>query len=277
VKSTTTSGEVELHYSVLGSGPPLLLIAGTGYPGATWPPELINPLARDFSVITYDHRGTGTSQGSHDPYSTRLFAEDAVRVLDAIDRGPADVVGHSMGGRVAQWLAYLKPDRVKNLVLAATGAGRSTTRDQGANCIPTKTVVRLVDLGYEGFIRDRQRRTFFTEEFAEAHPAIVDWLGDAFWDNRPSLADYLKHVIARQTHDSGEVLSAIGQPTMVLVGDRDTHPGDTGSHLAQSQYLASHMPNAHLVTLHGMRHGFFWQDPTSSVQAIGEWLTNDRE
>lgn len=277
MRSTTISDELEIHFSVAGSGPPLLLIAGTGYAGATWPPRMIELLTRDFFVVTYDHRGTGKSQGGRDPYSTRLFAQDAVRILEAIDKEPANVLGHSMGGRVAQWLAYLEPERVRNLVLAATGAGRSTSRDQGANCIPIKSIVRLVELGYEGFIRDKQRRTFFTEEFAETHPSTVDWLGGAFWHNRPSLEDYLKHVIARQTHDSSEILSAISQPTMVVVGERDTHQGDTGSHLDQAQFLASRIPKAHLVTLRGMRHGFFWQDPTSSVQAIRDWLTRGQK
>lgn len=210
------------------------------------------------------------------PYSTRLFAEDAWQILEAVDQGgPAIVLGHSMGGRVAQWLAHLSPERVSNLVLAATGAGQLARKSPQAGCIPISEIVRLVDLGYEQFIREKQRRTFFTEEFASIDPATVDWLGDAFWHNRPSLQNYLQHVIARQAHDSTQVLPLISQPTLVVVGDRDTHQGDTGSHLAQSQFLASQIPNAQLVTLHGMQHGFFWQDPNASVQVIRDWLERD--
>lgn len=268
--ATAVSDGVLIHYEVAGSGPPLLLIAGTGYPGATWPPDLVERLSRDFSVIVYDHRGTGKSEAGSESYSTRLFAEDASRLLETVGMGPALVVGHSMGGRVAQWLARLRPERVDGLVLAATGAGGSKDH-QAAAGLPIQSVVSLVELGYEHFIRERQRRTFFTEEFARAQPDRVRWLGDAFWENHPSLEDYLKHVVARQEHDARSFLSSIRQPTLVLVGSRDTHGGDTGSHLSQALYLADHIPGAKLVILSDVSHGFFWQDPGAAVDAIDEW------
>src|SRR5690348_13448092 len=65
-----------IAYELDGSGTPLVLIAGTGYPGATWPPELVSALAKHHAVLTFDHRGTGTTPPSPEPYTTRLFAAD---------------------------------------------------------------------------------------------------------------------------------------------------------------------------------------------------------
>ncbi|HUQ17414.1 MAG TPA: hypothetical protein VM070_06475, partial [Candidatus Saccharimonadales bacterium] len=59
-------GGQRIAYEVRGSGDPLLLVAGTGYPGSTWSPELLAPLAAAHTVITFDHRGTGDSPASAD-------------------------------------------------------------------------------------------------------------------------------------------------------------------------------------------------------------------
>ena len=50
-----------MAYQLRGSGVPLVLVAGTGYPGATWAPSLVEPLAERHAVLTFDHRGTGTT------------------------------------------------------------------------------------------------------------------------------------------------------------------------------------------------------------------------
>jgi pimeloyl-ACP methyl ester carboxylesterase len=255
----------------------MLLIAGTGYPGATWPPEVVDFWASTFSVITYDHRGTGDSPGTDDEYTTRLFAGDAAQVISAAASGPTAVIGHSMGGRVAQWLSLDRPDLVSRLVLVGSGAGLRRHADQPAGGVPIRTVLLLTELGYERYIRDLQRRTFFTPEFAATDPASVRWLGDAFWEHRPSLEQYLKHVVARQSHDTSGMLDGIEHRTLVVVGARDIHTGDTGSHVEQSRYLADHIPGATLELIPDVAHGPFWERPDVTTRMIGEWLVAESE
>jgi pimeloyl-ACP methyl ester carboxylesterase len=266
------SNTVRLARRVRGSGPPLLLIAGTGYNGDTWPQELLEPLARRFTVVTFDHRGTGETPGTPGPYSTRLFAADALGLLDELGLGPAVALGHSMGGRVAQWMALDAPDRVARLVLAATGPGQFRDDAPPTRGIPLSTGLGIAEKGYEGYMRAHIERTFFTPEFAQANPAVVKWLADAFWDRRPGLEDYFKHVIARQEHQTAHLLERILPPALVLVGERDTHQGGTGSHWEQSKYLAANLPDATFRSIAGCAHGYFWQDPEATMAALDGWL-----
>ena len=63
--------DVKLHYEMEGSGPPLLMVAGTGLPGATWRTgPSAQYAAEGFTVITFDHRGTGSSDKPDVDYST---------------------------------------------------------------------------------------------------------------------------------------------------------------------------------------------------------------
>lgn len=260
-----------MAYEVVGSGDPIVLVAGTGYPGATWDPVVVERLARRHTVLTFDHRGTGATTLGAERLSTRLMASDAVGLMDAVGLSAAHVAGHSMGGRVAQWMALDRPERVRTLVLAASGPGQWNPDKPVTRGIPVHTARDLIEQGYEAYMRDHIRATFFTPEFADAHPDRVEWLVRAFWDNRPSLDAYLRHVVARQEHQTAERLSDLTLPSLILIGDRDTHEGGTGVHWDASEYLLRHLPNAERVVMHGATHGYFWQMPEESADALIEW------
>lgn len=260
-----------ISHSVQGEGPPLLLVAGTGYPGATWHlPEFVDELARHHTVITFDHRGTGDTPSGDDVFTTRAFAADACALLRSIGLGPAHVVGHSMGGRVGQWMALDAPDLVRSLVLAASGSGGTGNPDQPAG-LPIGAMTAMIEQGYRGYMEAHIEATFFTPEFAAEHPDRVRWLVDAFWDHRPTVQDYLRHVSARQNHDTSARLKDITPPTLVLVGDRDLRRGPTGSHVDQSMFLHANIPGATLNLLPGLSHGMFWQAPDVVVDALVSW------
>jgi pimeloyl-ACP methyl ester carboxylesterase len=263
---------IDLAHEVRGSGPPVVLLAGTGYAGATWGDALHDGLAARFTVVSLDYRGTGDTPGTEDDYSTRLFAADAAALIDKLGLGPAHALGHSMGGRVAQWLALDSPDRVRSVVLAASGPGEYRPGHEPQFGIPLANAIALIEKGYERTMADQIRATFFTPEFLQRSPGTADGLIAAFWDHRPQLKDYLKHVIARQGHYTVDRLADLTQPTLVIVGDRDTHAGGTGSHLDQSRYLADHLPNAEFQVMPGLAHGLFWQDPEPVVAAVSAFL-----
>jgi pimeloyl-ACP methyl ester carboxylesterase len=264
---------VPLAHAVRGNGPgaPIVLVAGTGYPGRTWPPELVERLAAARPVVTFDHRGTGDTPGTPEAYSTRLFAADLAVLLDRLGLGPAHVLGHSMGGRVAQWLVLDRPELVASLVLAASGPGQFSATHRQTDGIPIGTALRLAEAGYETYIREQIGRSFFTAEYASEHADRVDWLVTAFWDGRPGLEDYLKHVAARQAHRTTERLVEIDRPTLVLIGDADVGVGGTGSHQEQSMYLASAIGGAELRTIAGAKHGLFWSHLDEVAALLEAW------
>ena len=262
--------DIKLHYEMEGNGPPLLMIAGTGLPGATWRTGPSAQYAGEgFTVITFDHRGTGNSEQPDIEYSTRMFAEDAVRLLQALDIPQAHILGHSMGGRVVQWLALDHPQQVRSLVLAAGSPGEIDPRNPTIRGIPLYDAVELAEKGYEGFIRGIFASTFFfTPEFCRDHPDVIQRLTEVFWANRPPLKLYLRHTIARQQHQTAERLHEITAPTLVIVGSADAVTGN----LLAGQYLAEHIPGAEFKTVDGSAHMLFWQKPAETCSAIMEFL-----
>jgi pimeloyl-ACP methyl ester carboxylesterase len=260
-----------LAYELRGDGVPIVLVAGTGYPGATWPPEFVQPLLARHAVLTFDHRGTGATPPSGEKYSTRLFAQDAIGLMDALALPAAHVLGHSMGGRVAQWMALDRPERIRTLILAASGPGQFRDDRPVTRGIPLHAAKEMIEHGYERYMREHIRDTFFTPEFAAAHSERVAWLHDTFWAHRPDLENYLRHVLARQEHQTADRLAEIRMPTLVMIGDRDTQIMGTGSHAEQSEFLMAHLPNATKRVIEGAAHGCFWQLPERSAQILLDW------
>jgi poly(3-hydroxyoctanoate) depolymerase len=118
---------VRLRTSVRGSargpGPPVLLITGIGASldlGAPFERELV---ARGLQVISFDAPGVGQSTPYAWPRRMRGVAGTVHRMVAALGHQRVDLFGVSLGGVVAQQLAYQAPHLVRRLVLAATGPG----------------------------------------------------------------------------------------------------------------------------------------------------------
>src|SRR5438105_11141333 len=102
----------------------VLWLQGLNAPAAAWAVQLAH-FSRTHRCIAPDARGVGRSDAPDGPYTTRLLAEDALRVLDACEVPRAHVVGISLGGAAAQELALAHPERVRSLALLATFAAQS--------------------------------------------------------------------------------------------------------------------------------------------------------
>ncbi len=108
-----------LSYTVDGTGPPALFIQGTGVHGAAWRPQT-DVLSARYACLSFDNRGVGQSQPRGAPISIAQMANDALALLDAAGWENAHIVGHSLGGIVAQELALQAPTRVRSLALVCT-------------------------------------------------------------------------------------------------------------------------------------------------------------
>ena len=97
---------------------PLLLLHGWQADGSVWS-LLPERLHERFRTVAIDFRGSGASAGAPGPYTVERFARDVGDLIETLDLDPALVVGHSMGGAVAQRLAIDRPEAVEGLVLVA--------------------------------------------------------------------------------------------------------------------------------------------------------------
>ena len=120
--STVTAGGVSYAYRELGpkGGIPVVFFVHLAATLDNWDPRIIDPIARNRHVITFDQPGVGASTGQV-PNSIEAMADDAYTFIKALGFDTIDVFSFSLGGMIAQDLAVKHPDLVRKLVLSGTG------------------------------------------------------------------------------------------------------------------------------------------------------------
>jgi pimeloyl-ACP methyl ester carboxylesterase len=118
-KSVAIHGR-RIAYSSEGTGPVLLLIHGMAGTCESWR-EVIQPLARDHTVIAPDFPGHGGSAPGGGDYSIGGLAAGLRDLLLTLGHERATLVGHSLGGGVAMQFAYQYPEMVERLALVSSG------------------------------------------------------------------------------------------------------------------------------------------------------------
>ena len=260
------SGEIELSYSVSGSGPStVLLIMGLGGRAADWGTDFPEMLARRHRVVTFDNRGTGASSKPKESWSLDDMAKDAVAVLDAVGAERAHVVGISMGGMISQLIALDHAARVERLVLMATHFG-------GEGVVFPSSELAGILAPAQGMAVDEVMRTTMSlitaPGWAKAHPeAIEELVGYAVKQPTPKRA-FMAQLQAIIESDRSKRVSNIAAPTLIVHGDFDPLiPYPNG--LA----LAKQIPNSKLVTLKGCGHMPMWEATEELGRIVGEFLS----
>lgn len=191
----------------------------------------------DRPVIVFDHRGTGNSDDTFpQSWSTRDFARDVIAVLDAARVDRAHVYGHSMGGRIAQWLGADHPDRVVSLVLGATTVG-------GDGSVP-RSAEASAALAARG---SALTALFYPDAWIAEHPAEAS----SVMPSAASAEAMGHHLAAVALHD-GPAPYSIGVPTLVVHGSEDQLAVPENAHL-----LADGIEGAELLLLPGARHAYW--------------------
>jgi 3-oxoadipate enol-lactonase len=237
-----------------------VLIAGLGQSTWVWR-DVLPVLARSRPVVTFETRGTGKQVDAPARDSVTAMAADAGEAID----GPAHLLGFSMGGYVALTLALARPERVRSLILVATGAG-------GPGRVPRPRHVadaftEALGLPHEEFGRRTMPYTF-SPGWAEANAHRFEEMLAARLE-RPTPYDTLEaHAVAcYRFYDAGCPVERIAAPALVVHGDQDLIvPVENG------RMLASRLPNARYVELPGRGHNVMLEDPDTFARLVLEFL-----
>jgi 3-oxoadipate enol-lactonase len=109
-----------LWYEERGVGAPVIFIAGTMSDHTTW--DIVTPLFKGLRAITPDNRDVGNSDVARRDYSVSEMAGDVLALMGHLKLERASIVGHSLGGKIAQQVALLAPARIDKLALICSSA-----------------------------------------------------------------------------------------------------------------------------------------------------------
>jgi pimeloyl-ACP methyl ester carboxylesterase len=247
-----------IYWDEQGTGDPILLIMGLGYPSYLW--HRTRPLlAERYRTIALDNRGSGQSDAPAGPYPIALMASDAAAVLDAAGVESAHVFGLSMGGMIAQEFALQYPRRVRSLILGCTAAGGPgvvRAEKQVSDILTARLPPEEAAQAIRPFIYDSGTPLERVEE---------DMAIRRQWFPRPE--GYWAQLMGIIAWESYSRLEQITAPTLVIHGftDQLIPPGN-------GELIAAKIPGAKLVLLPHASHIFTTDQPEASQKAILDFL-----
>ena len=130
----------------------------------------------------------------------------------------------------------------------------------------------MIEWGYPKYVRQHTLEVGFTEEMHKQYAERVEEFFRRRLGNLGSVEFYLRHVLARQGHDTSARLKDIRMPVLVLVGEDEGDPKAALSHRTSSDILAEGIANAKFVMLPKQKHNYFFVEPGMAHEAIREFL-----
>lgn len=244
-------GDIHLNYTIHGAGDWLVLIGG--YASGNWQAwgGHIDALAKHYQVLAFDNRGIGGSDVPPGPYSTVMMARDTIGLMQHLGIERAHVLGKSLGGCIAQWVAIEQPRLVRSLAMTSTLAR------------PHKRFSRMVGWWMEtakhaGFehLFPGLLTYFYSAPYYDANIDSIKKAERALCSAPRSLEGFMNTGHAAMTHDSWSRLAEIRCPALLLCGADDIIT--TAAHTLE---IARVMQNAQAHVIPNTLHGFMTERP----------------
>ena len=266
----TADNAIEYAYRELGDGDvPLVLLQHFRGNLDNWDPALIDALAAERRVVTFDNVGVGATSGTT-PNTVEAMAHDAIAFLEAMGFKRVDLLGFSIGSFVAQEIALIRPDLLRRVVLASSApqgaagmhgwapevigaVGAPETSPEGYVSVffaPTKTSLEAGQQAagriFGGRTTDRDEPTTWQTRQAQ-YDAVCAW--------------------GIPNHSLLQRVAAIELPVFVANGDSDPMILPRYSHL-----LAGLLPDARVTIYPDSAHGFLFQHHSQFAADVHAFL-----
>jgi aminoacrylate hydrolase len=252
----------EIYYEESGEGEPLVFASGLNGVARYWQPQ-VPVFSKRFRVITYDHRGTGSSDKSQREFSVDGMASDLLALMDALKIERAHLVGLSTGGAIGQTIAIEAPQRLNRLVMCSTWT----------HCDPWfRRLFQARRAMYQQAGSELHAMFhplwLLPPDYVNAHDAEIDEERKRAASAAPPVEISVGRIDALLAFDRRAGLPKIATPTLVIASDNDYI---TPRYYAKA--LAKEIPGAKLEVVDGGGHSISKTRPELFNKLVMDFLT----
>jgi len=241
-----------------------------GFTGSSdsWGEAISNGLASvGCSPVLCDLPGHGSHSSDLDP---RLFSLEAT--LTRVEHAgvwPTDLIGYSMGGRVALHFAAAYPTKVRRLILESASPGLATEAERLERRANDEALACEIELhGVEDFVRRWERLPLFESQLQLPNPVRAERHAQRLRNTEAGLASALRGLGTGALPSLWDVLPNIQAQTLIIAGELDAKFVEIG------EQMAAAIPQAQLLILSGAGHTVHLERPRRWVEAVGEFISS---
>ncbi|MGQ3003397.1 MAG: alpha/beta fold hydrolase [Hydrogenophaga sp.] len=258
------------RFTTLGSGPTVLMLHGIGGGHVAFAPQVETLAAAGYRAVAWDMPGYGHS-APIEPYTFKGLAQSCIDLIDALQCEHVVLLGHSMGGMVAQEVVARRPERVSRLVLCGTSAAFGKRTDG-----------RSADAWAQQFIAQRTAPLDAGQSMAEVAQRLVpQMVGPGSLPEGLRLAEhcmagvpaatYRRALDCLVTFDRQAALGDIRVPTLLIGGEFDRVAAP-----AVMKQMAEAIPDARYAELKGIGHLMNLEAPDDFDALLLDFLAQTR-
>jgi non-heme chloroperoxidase len=238
---------VSVYAQDVGSGSPVVLLAGFGLSHEVWDGEVRELADAGHRVVCIDLRGTGRSDKPVGDYSIARLAADVEAVLDALDLREVTLVGWSFGGQIALALASTSPERVSRLVLVCSNGVRASRATNYPFGPPADALLEALARGEREDRIAARHRTIASGFHGEPDPRVLEFLVrvQLQMPSWAAVACYESYL----TTDLSAVLPSVTVPVVQILGAEDAVTPPAGA-----QWLGERLADWRLIELERCGH-----------------------
>ena len=209
--------QANIYYEIHGSGPVLLMVAGMSSDSKSWQ-FILDRMSKDFRLVIFDNRGCGRTDTEGKSFDLKDLANDAFGLLDYLEYKKVHLIGHSMGGMIAQEMAMMQSERIDKLVLASSSPQLS---------VKAKNILDdLYDKWVNGYDEVDWFRIMFKWLFTEKSLSNKKFMDAAIiyaltYPYAQSLEGFKSQVDAISSYNAIERIKDIKHDTLILSGKKD--------------------------------------------------------
>ena len=244
----------EISYRENGSGPILLLMHGIGGNSRSWKSQL-ETLSNNFRVIAWDAPSYGKSakRGA----SLEEYTMAVIEFLDALSIASVNLLGHSMGGVVAQGVAGIHPDRVTKLILSSTFMGHGSAEGTPLGEGYSARLGDIKNMSPDEFGRARAAQSASSKTRQE----VASIAAEVTHSGLLAACKMLHHA------DTRDLTTKFKMPVLVLTGEQDgvVIP-------ARSKEMASLIPEVQMEQISGVGHAGYLENSNKFNLALENFL-----
>lgn len=252
--------DFHIDYEIIGDGRPLILIHGFGLDKRMWDDQLII-CYNNFQIIRYDARGFGQSSNPSMPYA---HTDDLKMLLDHLKITQANVVGLSMGGRIALDFAIRYPDRIRSLVIAdAVPSGFPRTNERASLSQTLLDTAKKLGISEarklwleHSLFQNARKSNVFMDKLRE----IVEGYSGWHWLNDDPLLE---------TVNGFKEADKVKKHVLLLVGEHDLY-----DYKSAAKFMKESITNSTSVTISGAGHMSNMENPEQFNEVLLNFLNS---
>ncbi len=256
------------HYYYLdeGQGAPILMLHGFTGSSESWS-EIINFFSDARRLIAIDLPGHGKTRNENLPHTFESIASDIVTIIERLDLKPVDLIGYSMGGRLALFLALQYPEKFRSLILESASPGLATAVERAERITQDQKLIHLLETEpIEIFVDHWQSIPLFTSQTQLSSQKFEQQRQQRLNNSPHQLANSLRWMGTGRQPSLWSRLEELSLPTLLLAGALDK------KYVAINERMLAKIPDARLHIFPSAGHNIHFEQPQAFMERVELFL-----